>query len=150
MRFKRAALGCAPLDRGASAPLAEFDIVAPAAALEDAVLLAALSLGLPDLAATGTVARAAAKTRLGARLAAFAAVRANVSDTDWRALQGFNPCAAEVYGRVQRRYAALMAQAGETFSAIVAVERRRRTEAEVAAGAAGAELALAKLEAGKG
>jgi hypothetical protein len=117
---------------------------------EEAVLLAALGLGASETAATGAFAVASAATHTSAALAADAAVRARVPDADMRALRSFSTCSLAVYAEAEQRFKDMMTAAGEPFSALIAIARRRRTEAETARGDAGAAQQLAALEAGKG
>ena len=114
------------------------------------MLLAALGLGVSEAAATGAVATASSTAHTAAALAADAATRARVSDTDMRALRSFNTCSLAVYAAADSRFTAMMTAAGEPFAALIAIARRRRTEAEAARGDAGAAQQLAILEAGKG
>jgi hypothetical protein len=69
---------------------------------------------------------------------------------DWAALRSFNPCSEGVFRDIEKRFEGVIEAAGEGFSALRQVERRRRAEAEAAGGAADKVAALAALEAGKG
>ncbi len=114
------------------------------------MLLASLGLGTPDAPATGAVAAAVQATQLSAAQAASEAARAAVSAADWAALKSFNGCASAVYEASEKGFTAMLQAAGEGFAILADIARRRRVEAEAAAGSAAAAAQLAVIEAGKG
>jgi len=128
IRFKRGAHGCGAVHRNAAVPLSEFDLVAPAARLEEAALLVGLGLGAPERDGVQALAAAAAATNLTATLAAVKAARAALDPEDWLALRSFNVCGEEVYLTLETRFHALVSAAGQDFSELLYSARRRRME----------------------
>ncbi len=102
------------------------------------------------MAATGSLASAAAASNFSGWLTDTAEVRAGVTEQEWRAVRSFNPCALDVFAAAEKKFAAMLTNAGEAFSVLASIARRRRIEAEAAAGSAEAAAAVLVIEKGKG